>query len=193
MRFVEEIEIKSNVFLCMRERGKLVPGSRREGHNVFTSSGRNILSKLIAWQTIGATDIPYTHKRMRWMGLGEGSQLEAVNVATLASPLLASGTEYLAAVQSVEFLDSTSVRFIKVFGTSEITFSSAPVPITEAGLFADVNPATMGGIEDSVAGGGYNSSLRPDVATNTPSAYKAFEVLTKTVDFTFEIRWDFRF
>jgi hypothetical protein len=93
----------------------------------------------------------------------------------------------------VEFLDSTSVRFTKVFGTSEITFSSTPVPITEAGLFADVNPATMGGIEDGVVGGGYNSTLNPTVSTYTPSAYKAFEPMNKTVDFTLEVRWDFRF
>ena len=193
MRFIEDIEINSNVFLCMRERGKLVQGSRREGHNVFTSHGRNILSRLIAWQTIGSHEVPYTHKRMRWMGLGSGTQLESTNVTALNSALLATSTEYLAPVQSMEFLDSTSVRFTKVFGTSEITFGAAPVAVTEAGIFADVNPATMGGTEDNPAGGGYTSALRADVSTNTPSAYKAFEAVNKTIDFTIEIRWDFRF
>jgi hypothetical protein len=193
LRFTEDIEITSNVFLCMRERGKLVPGSHREGHNVFTSTGRSILSRLIAWQTIGTPDVPYTHKRMRWMAVGSGTQLEAVNVSSLKSPLPVLGSSYLSEIQSIEFLDSTSVRFIKSFGTSEVTFSSTPVPITEAGIFADVNPATMGGIEDSAVGGGYNSTLSPVVSTYPPSAYKAFEVLTKTQDFTLEIQWDFRF
>jgi len=193
LHFREDIQITSNVFLCMRERGKLVPGSRREGHNVFTSTGRNILSRLIAWQSIGSVDVPYTHKRMRWMAVGSGTQLEAVNVSSLNNPLPALGANYLSEIQSVEFLDSTSVRFIKSFGTSEVTFSSTPVPITEAGLFADVNPATMGGVEDSAAGGGYTSTLSPEVSTYPPSAYKAFEALTKTQDFTLEIRWDFRF
>lgn len=193
LRFIEDIQITANVFLCMRERGKLVPGSRREGHNVFTSTGRNILSRLIAWQTIGATDIPYTHKRMRWMSVGSGTQLEAVNVASLNNPLPVLGANYLAAIQSIEFLDSTSVRFIKVFGTAEVTFSSTPVPITEAGLFADVNPASMGGTEDSPVGGGFNTTLSPEVSEYPPCAYKAFEALTKTQDFTLEVRWDFRF
>ena len=193
MRLIDDIEINVNFYACMRERGKLVPGSRRQGHNVFTSHGRNIMSKLVAWSAIGGTDIPFTHKRLRWMGLGKGSQLEAANVAQLNDPLVASGDNYLAPIQSVEFPDSTTVRFIKVFGTSEITFGTAPVAVTEAGLFADVNPATMGGTEDSAIGGGFTSTLRPDSGSNVPSAYKTFEVLNKTIDFTFEIRWDLRF
>ena len=193
MRFIENIEIRSNVFLCMRERGKLVPGSRREGHNVFTVTGRNLLSKLIGWQTIGSTDIPFTHKRVRWCGVGIGSQLEVTTVATLNDPTLASGANYLAALQSVEFPDPTTIRFNKVFGPTEITFGSAPVPVTEAGLFADVNPWDMGGTEDTQASGGFNTTLRPDVPNNPPVVYKTFEELNKTSDFSLEIQWDFRF
>jgi hypothetical protein len=193
MRFVEGIEIKSNVFLCMRERGKLVPGSKREGHNVFTITGRNILSKLIAWQTVGSTDVPFTHRRVRWMGVGIGSQLEVTNVIALNSAVLVSGTDYLAEVQSAEFPTSTSVRIIKVFGPTEITFGSAPVAVTEAGLFADVNPWDMGGTEDSQASGGFNTTLRPDIPSNPPITYKTFEPLNKTSDFSLEIQWDFRF
>lgn len=193
MHFKEDIPINVNVFLCMRERGRLVPNSRREGHNVFTLTGRNLLSKLIAWQTIAATDIPFTHRRVRWMGVGDGTQLEVTTVPALESPVLASGANYLAALQSVEFPSSTSARFIKVFGTNEITFGSAPVAVSEAGLFADVNPWDMGGTEDTQAGGGFDTTLRPDVSNNPPIAYKAFEPLNKTSDFTLEVRWDFRF
>ena len=193
MRLIDSIEIKANFWACMRERGKLVPGSHREGHNVFTSHGSNILSRLVAWSTIASTDVPYTHKRMRWVGLGGGTQLESVNISKLNSSLLASGDDYLMPIQGVEFPDSTTVRFIKNFGPTEITFGTAPVAITEAGLFADVNPATMGGIDDNAAGGGFNSTLRPDIMTNPPVAYKTFEPLNKTNDFTIEIRWDIRF
>lgn len=193
MRFIENIEVNSNIFLCMRERGKLVPGSKREGHNVFTVTGRNLFSKLIAWQTIAGTDIPFTHRRVRWAGVGDGSQLEVTTIATLNSPILATLSYYLAELEAVEFPTATSVRFIKVFGPTEVTFGSAPVPVTEAGLFADVNPWDMGGYEDTQAGGGFTTTLRPDIPSNTPIAYKTFEALNKTSDFSLEIQWDFRF
>jgi hypothetical protein len=193
MRFIEDIEINSNILLCMRERGKLVQGSRREGHNIFTITGRQLLSKLIAWQTIAGTDIPFTHRRVRWMGLGDGTQREVTTVPQLVSPVLVSGTNYLVALQSMEFPTSTSVRFIKIFGVNEITFGSAPVALSEAGLFADVNPWDMGGTEDTQAGGGFDTTLRPDVQSNPPIAYKSFEPLNKTSDFTLEVQWDFRF
>lgn len=192
MRFVEDVEIKSNVFLCMRERGKLVPGSKREGHNVFTITGRNLLSKLISWQTIASTDIPFTHRRVRWAGVGVGSQLEVTTVAALSSPVLVSGANYLAEIQS-SVPSGTSVRFTKVFGPTEITFGAAPVAVTEAGLFADVNPWDMGGTEDVQASGGFNTTLRPDASNNPPIVYKTFEPLNKTSDFSLEIQWDFRF
>jgi hypothetical protein len=50
----------------------------------------------------------------------------------------------------------------------------------------------MGGTED-VAASGVNTTLDPKLGTNSPIAYKVFDVLTKTQDFTLEIRWDFRF
>jgi hypothetical protein len=119
MRLKEDIVIESNVWLLMRERGKLVPGSHREGHNVFTTNGKNWLAKLIAWSTISGTDIAYTNRRVRWMALGKGSQLEASTVSQLADPVLATPTDYLRPIQTVEFPTSTSTRFIKEFGTTD--------------------------------------------------------------------------
>ena len=58
MLFKEDILVEANMWLCMRERGKLVPGSIRDGHNAFTVTGKNWLSKLVAWSTVGPTDIP---------------------------------------------------------------------------------------------------------------------------------------
>lgn len=186
---------EANMFALMRERGKIVPGSRREGHNVFTVTGRNLLSKLISWQTIGATDIPYTQRRVRWIGMGTGSQLEVSTVSQLVQPVIVSGSNYLVALSSPQtFPNSTSVEFSYEFSTSEISSGGASVAITEAGLFADIAPAsTSDGTEDSAAGGATDTTLNPATAGNPPVAYKAFEALTKTPDFTLEIRWIFRF
>lgn len=196
MKFTEDLRdilIEANMWACMRERGKLVPGSIREGHNVFTVTGRNLLSKLLSWQTIGATDIPFTNRRIRWMGVGIGSQLEVTTVSSLAQPALVTSTDFLVPIQTSEFPSSTSVRYLKEFATNEITIAGVPVAITEVGLFADVVPANMGGTEDVGHTNPTDPTLKPTVGSNPPVAYKAFESITKTSDFTLEIRWELRF
>lgn len=198
MRLLTDIAVVGNFLALMRCRGKVVPGSRREGHNVFTVTGRNLLSKLVAWRTIGTNDVPYTQRRVRWMGVGSGTQLEVATVSSLNQPALVTSTEYLVTPQTVEFPSSSSVRFIREFALGEITISNTPVVVSEAGLFADVNPAKPGNPNDGYEDVAYDPGtvetvLSPYVGTNPPVAYKAFEGLTKTVDFTFEIRWDFRF
>lgn len=198
-RLNSDIIVVCNFEAFMRCRGKLVPDSLREGHNVFTVTGRNWLSKLVAWQTIGGyTDVPYTQRRVRWIGMGTGTQLEAPTVSSLYQPVLATTSDYLVPIESIEFPTSSSVRFIREFALTEITVTNTPVALTEAGLFADCNPAEPGndndGYEDVAAEAGVvNTVLNPSVGSNPPVAYKAFEALTKTVDFTLEVRWDFRF
>ena len=196
MRLVEslqDIAIESNFMAFLRERGKIVPGSHREGHNVFTITGRNLLSKLLAWQTLGATDVPYTRRRVRWIGVGTGSQLEVTTVSALAQPHLVNSTNYLVTLATPEFPTTTSVEFIREFASSEIS-PSGPVVVTEAGLFADVNPAAGAPEEDEpVDAGVRDTTLDPTFSSNAPIAYHAFEGLAKTPDFTLELRWELRF
>jgi len=200
MRIIEnltDIAIHANVSLLLRERGKLV--TTREGHNVFTFTGRNLLSKLLAWETVAGVDIPYTNRRVRWMGVGIGTQLEVTTVEGLNSPWKATDSDYLVGIQETTFPTSTSVRFTTEFGTTLISRPD-PVAVTEAGLFADVSPAKLtgtgirNGTEDRGYGGDDSHTvLSPVSGISAPIAYKAFEPLTKTVDFTLTIRWDFRF
>jgi hypothetical protein len=196
-RFREDIVLTVNFHAQMRSRGKIVPGSVREGHNVFTSVGKSWLTKLMSWSTIGSTDVPFTNRRVRWIGVGTGAQLESVNVSSLSAPVLATPVDYLVPLDSVEFVSSTIVRFIKEFHLNDITVTGTAIPVTEMGLFADVNPAITGGVNDGVEDiphniGFVNTVLNPSLSTNPPIAYKAFEALTKTVDFTLEVHWDFR-
>jgi hypothetical protein len=198
MRLDADIGVVGNFEACLRHNGKLVRGSRRLGHNIFTVTGRNFLAKLVSWHTVGAADVPYTQRRVRWIGLGTGTQLEAPTVTSLNHATLATAANYLVPIQAVEFPTSSSVRFIKEFSLTEITLSSTLVSITEAGLFADVSPAQPGnpndGYDDVAHDPGIvDTVLNPASATNPPVAYKAFEGIAKTVDFTLEIRWDFRF
>ena len=193
MRMNCDIFALGNFSALMRCGGKIVPGSQREGHNVFTVTGRNFLSKLVAWQSLGANDVPYTQRRIRWIGVGSGTQLEVATVTALNQPALITSTQYLVTPQAIEFPTSSSVRFIREFALGEITVSNAPVKVSEIGLFADVNPVSDGYEDVAYDPGIVDSVLSPYIGTNSPVAYKTFEGLTKTVDFTLEIRWDFRF
>jgi hypothetical protein len=186
---MRDIGLESNFEAILRERGKIV--DRREGHNVFTTTGKNMIAKLLAWQTIAATDVPYTHRRIRWFGVGTGANLEVTSLTSLAAPTPVLTGIYLVPVQSVEFPTSTSVRFIRTFSGTEISLGG-PIVITEAALFGDVSPASMGGTEDVEYTVGGLTTLNPSLGTNPPAAYKAFEGITKTVDFSLELRWELR-
>src|SRR3989304_5181081 len=48
------VEVKGWVKLLMRERGKIVPGSLREGHNIWTNTGRECLARLMSLESPGS-------------------------------------------------------------------------------------------------------------------------------------------
>lgn len=198
MRHYEDIPVACNFFAQLRERGKKVPGGYREGHNVFTTTGKSWLAKLVSWYTISGTDVPYTQRRVRWMGVGTGEQAEAQTVPFLETPALVTGTSYLAEIQSVEFPATGAVTFVKEFGAYEISYAELPVAVTEMALYADVSPAEPGtanaGEEDTAFDPGtVDTVLSPTVGTNPPIAYKLFDPLTKTADFILEVNWTFQF
>ena len=198
MRLSDDVRPLVNFMALLRDKeGRVDEDSIRRGHNVFTTSGRNWLSKLVGWFDLSSVpDDPFTNRRVRWMGVGSGSQAEVTNVTALqnAVQVTTSPDNFLKPISSVEFPTSTSVRFITVFGTTEVS-EFAPVVVTEAGLFADVAPfnfVTGGEGEDDTVGSG-TTVLDTDSGTNPPAAYKSFDPITKTQDFTLELRWDLRF
>ena len=195
LRTQDLIEVRGNFRALCRDRGKYVRGSLREGHNVFTTTGRDWLAHLAAWSVIGGGgDIPFTQRRVRWMGVGTGTQAEVEGVIGLDTPVVVTDLIYLAAIQVTDHPTTTSVRFIKQFSTSEISVIASPiVPVSEAGLFVDIFPvSTGGGVDDDAVGGG-DTTLNPATAVNAPVAYKTFEVINKTMDFDLVIEWTFVF
>lgn len=191
-----DIEIVSNMRAALRSNGKLV--TERVGHNVFTVNGKNWLSKLCGWKTLSTPglgdDTAYTSRRVRWMAVGSGANLEVVTVSSLNTPVAYdSSGNHLAPIDSTEFPTSTSVKFIKEFGANEISISGI-VSVSEAGLFVDVNDVdNLGGDEDSPFGTGEATTLDPTEQFNPPVAYHTFEALPKSTDFTLAIEWEFRF
>lgn len=171
-----------------RERGKLV--QQTEGFNVWTLTGREYLAELIALQASSPRTV-YRDDRISYIGLGSGSQAEEAEVSSLVTPIPYSPGEFLAPVLSPATFPAssasatkTAVRFIREYGLSEISLGF-DVVLTEAGLFTDGNP------EDDWA---LNAPTGLDGAGDrAPMAYKTFEPITKTTEFTLRVIWEVRF
>ena len=86
-RLIETIEVKQNIEIIARERGKIV--ARREGHNIWLNTGRGYLADLISLISYNP-DNPLQDNRIKYMGLGiGGAQQLAVNA--VANPPLSTG------------------------------------------------------------------------------------------------------
>ena len=68
-RFVETVEVRNNLVLTARERGKIV--ARREGHNIWLNLGREYLASLIDYISFSPLT-PERNDRIQYMGVGIG-------------------------------------------------------------------------------------------------------------------------
>jgi len=132
-----------NFTALFRERGKIVLGSRREGHNVFTYWGRTWLSRLVPWQTIASTDAPFTNFRLRWLTFGAGYQVEDRSVLSLQDGKLINSTSYLWPLTSTGFSFPT-VSSVKILSTLAPADDIEDDIISEAGLVVDRYPVASG-------------------------------------------------
>ena len=81
---VDHIEVRSNLELTARERGKIV--ARRVGHNIWLDLGREYLARLIAYQTL-SPDTTWRDDRIKYMGLGIGGTRQLALSVANAPPL----------------------------------------------------------------------------------------------------------
>jgi hypothetical protein len=183
------IAVKGWVNLVMRERGKIVPGSRREGHNVWTNTGKEYLALLMSISA--APSVGFRSDHIGYIGVGTGSQLEDPAVLALAQPVAFSSGVFLAALDippSFPLLPTrTTVRYHRTFAETEITLTPASqVNISEIGLFTDGNPAS------AYAPGTRLTSLAA-ASAQAPNAYKTFEPVGKTDGLELDVSWEIRF
>lgn len=170
-----------NFEALMRDRdGRVVPGSIRSGHNVFTTAGRELLAKLFVWSTISSTDVANSHRRPRFIGVGGGVQTETQDVIRLVTPLQVTAGVYVKALDATltTFPVFTAVTFKTVFAANEITYSASSVVVSEAGLYFDVSPGGVVVVSSD---------------SNVPAFYKTFEPLVKLNSFSLEITWELKF
>ena len=184
-------EIHAHGFLSMvcRERGKIVPGTRRLGHNIWTLTGREHLAQLMSYSSYGPPSVAARADRIRYIGFGIGSQPEVASVSNLVSPIAFNASNnFLAQVSLPTFPlapSRTAVRYSRTFAELELSVVST-VTLTEAGLFTDGDPAQS-----------FDPETRDVSLTNAllqaPNSYKVFEPLSKSQSFVLEVSWEVRF
>lgn len=185
----EKIHAHGYVSMVCRERGKIVPGTRRLGHNVWTLTGREHLSQLMSYSSYGPPVVGARQDRIRYIGFGTGSQPEVSSVNNLVNPIpFDAGNNFMAQVSLPTYPlapSRTSVRYSRTFSELELSVVST-VTLTEAGLFTDGDPGTS-----------FDPETRDVSLTNAllqaPNAYKIFEPLSKSQNFVLEVSWEVRF
>lgn len=183
------IEVKGWVSLCLRERGKIVPGSRRDGHNIWTNTGREYLALLMS-----LTDGSNTFRKdaIAYIGVGIGAQLEDVSVLNLVNPVAYAPSAFLAALEIAPTFPltptRTTVRYKRVFTEDEITLSPSTVNVSEMGLFTNGSPIAVPAYAFGTRDTTYANRM-----SQAPAAYKTFEPVPKTNALQLEISWEIRF
>lgn len=185
------VEVKGWVQLCLRERGKVVPGSRREGFNIWTNSGREYLALLMSIQT--GPNTAFRNDRMAYIGVGTGATVEDVGVLRLVTPAQFQIGQFLAPLDIPPTFPltptRTTVRYHRSFAENEITLTpNSQVLISEMGLFTNGSPSAVPAYSP-----GTRLTGIADAGSQAPNAYKTFEPIGKTDSLELEISWEIRF
>jgi hypothetical protein len=187
------VEVKGWVSLYLRERGKKVPGSSRDGHNIWTNTGREYLALLMSIATGGAVSgTRFRSDAVGYIGVGTGSTLEDTSVLSLVSPTKFTSSDFLAPLEVPPTFPltptRTAVRYKRTFAENEITLDASTVNITEMGLYTNGSPTNI----PAYAFGTRDVTFAQAIA-QSPVAYKTFEPLAKTNALQLEISWEIRF
>lgn len=185
------VEVKGWVRACLRNGGKIVPGSLREGHNIWTNTGREYLALVMSIETGPTTG--FRSDRMAYIGVGVGATVEDVGVLNLVTPVEYEVGQFLAPLDVPPTFPltptRTTVRYHRSFAEDQITTTpSSQVNISEMGLFTNGSPSALPAYSP-----GTRSTGIATAGSQAPNAYKTFEPIGKTDSLELEISWEIRF
>lgn len=192
----ETVQIAGFFSAVCRERGKIVPGTRREGFNIWTLTGREYLARLMSYSSYSPLT-PARNDRIKYIGFGIGTTPEVSSVSKVVSPIAytsGGGDKFLAdlAIPTYPFQTSgsygTAVKYTREFSETELSITTS-VTLTEAGLFTDGSP-TSSPIPFTP---GTRDITLAQAGNQAPVAYKTFEPLKKTQNFVLQASWEVRF
>lgn len=204
LRFIETIEVKQNLVIIARERGKIV--ARREGHNIWLDLGREWIANLIGYETINP-DSPQEDHRIKYMGVGIGGTRQVApgvansgvllsdypgtngqtdtdpTITTLERPVRVTGGSgapsagdlWIEAVQAPpDHATATQTTFRRVFTQTEVSY----YPYLTV-------PLSEIGL--------FTAAADPVYYLNNPVAYDTFDTISKTSAVELEVEWTIRF
>jgi hypothetical protein len=182
------VEVQGWVKLLMRERGKIVPGSHREGHNIWTNTGREYLALLMSIASAPSTG--FRSDKIAYIGVGTGAQVEEAGVLRLITPVAYVTGQFLAPLDVPPTFPltptRTTVRYHRIFAEDQITLTpGSTVNISEIGMFTN-------GRQSDYAVGLRDTTLA-QAANQSPQAYKSFEPVGKKDSLQLEVSWEIRF
>ncbi len=207
MRFRETVEVRQNLRLTLRERGKIAV--RREGHNIWVDLGREYLASLISLTSYGP-DTPERNDRIKYMGLGIGGTRQVAPTVANAAPLVSAypgtngQTDQDPGVTTLE-------RPVRISGTTTTppynagdvwlgavqapAIHTVPTEATFRRLFGqtEVSYSTFTTVPLSEIGLFTAAASPTGVPNNTLVAYDTFDTISKTGAFELEVEWTVRF
>lgn len=206
IRIVEDIQVRSNLSLTMRDRGKIV--ARREGHNIWLNLGREYLAQLISYSSFSPLT-PARDDRVRYMGLGIGGSRQLVSSGTMLPAVTAA---YPGANSQLDTNPAVTQlqRPVRLSGSADpypgqgadvwIGQIQAPPehPVTTQTTFTrlflsgEVSYGTFTTVPLSEIGL-LTANANPNVFNNTLIAYDTFDTISKTLAFELEVAWTIRF
>jgi hypothetical protein len=206
MRLAETIQVKSNLALTCRERGKIV--DRRVGHNIFLDLGREWLASLITYASYNP-DVTIRDDRVKYMGLGIGGTAQVAPGVANAEPLLSAypGTNSQTDVDSTVTVLERPVRlrgsvsptpgvagdeWIGLIGSADPV--TIPTQVTFTRIFTQTEVSYGPYVSVPLAEIGlFTAAAAVDNYQNNPVAYDTFDTLSKTTAFELEVVWTLRF
>jgi len=204
--FQDYIEVKQNVRITARERGKIV--ARREGHNIWLNLGRTYLARVLSYSSF-SPDTPSENARIKYMGVGIGSTAQTSLGIANAAPMVPSysGTN---TQTDDDPLVTTLERPVRISGSqSNYPGLAGDVWVGQVQAPPDFSvdrqvTYTRVFSEDEVSYNTYSSvplsevgllTSNADIANyqNTLIAYETFDTLSKTPVIAVEIVWTLQF
>lgn len=206
MRTKDDIEVKQNLFITARERGKIV--ARREGHNIWVNLGREYLAELIAYNAF-SPDVTERDDRIKYIGLGIGGNRQVApgvaNAAPISPPYVGTNVQTdtdptVTVLERPVRVSGGSSAYPGLAGDVWVGLIQAPAThvlateVTFKRLFtqSEVSYSPFNSVPLSEIGL-FTSAADPNNYLNTLVAYDVFDTLSKTTSFEIEVEWTIRF
>lgn len=204
--FGEVVEVRSNLILTARERGKIV--ARREGHNIWLNLGRSYLASLLAYTSFGP-DTPERNDRVKYMGVGIGGSRQLALTTANSPPMSVSYPGSNAQTDTDPTVVSLE-RPVRISGSTDpypgqaldVWLAQVQAPavhatateVTFSRLFSstDVSYSTFTTVPLSEIML-LTSAANANVFNNTGVAYDTYDTISKTTAFQLEVQWTVRF